>query len=119
MGTRVSTALAGPVVVALALLAEPLLRLWVGDDFAYRAVVVTLLCGAAAVGAVSGTGFLMLQGAGFARRPAVLSAAEAALNLSLSVVLGLWLGLKGVALATLIAASLVQLGAVLPYVSRA
>jgi O-antigen/teichoic acid export membrane protein len=118
MGTRVSMAIVAPLTLTLGLLAEPALRVWVGPDFAEGALVVVFLCAAAAVAAFTGTGFLMLQGAGFARRPALLSAAEAALNLGLSVALGSQLGIKGVALATLIAAAVVQLGILLPYVGR-
>lgn len=117
-GTRVAMAVAGPLTLTLGLLAEPALRAWVGAGFAEGALVVVFLCGAAAVAALSGTGFLMLQGAGFARRPGILSTFEAILNLTLSVVLGLALGIKGVALATLLAASIVQLGLLLPYAAR-
>jgi O-antigen/teichoic acid export membrane protein len=117
-GTRVSMAIAGPLTLTLGLLAEPALRAWVGPGFAEGALVVVFLCAAAAVSALTGTGFLMLQGAGFARRPALLSAGEAVLNLALSVALGSQLGIKGVALATLVAASVVQLGILLPYVGR-
>jgi O-antigen/teichoic acid export membrane protein len=117
-GTRVSMAVAGPLTLTLGLLAEPALRVWVGPGFAEGALVVVFLCAAAAVAAFTGTGFLMLLGAGFARRPALLSAGEAVLNLALSVALGSQLGIKGVALATLIAASVVQLGILFPYVCR-
>jgi O-antigen/teichoic acid export membrane protein len=117
-GTRVSMAVAGPLTLTLGLLAEPALRAWVGAGFAEGALVVVFLCGAAAVSALTGTGFLMLQGAGFARRPALLSTGQATLNVTLAVVLGQTMGIKGVAMAALIAASLVQLGLVLPYVCR-
>lgn len=116
--TRVSLAIAGPLALALALLAEPVLRVWVGSGFAEGANVVVFLCAAAAIAALGGPGFLMLQGAGYARRPALLSTAEAALNLTLSVILGNRMGIEGVALATLIAASVVQVGLLLPYIGR-
>lgn len=117
-GTRISMAIAGPLTLTLGLLAEPALGAWVGSGFAEGALVVVFLCAAAAISALTGTGFLMLQGAGFARWPGILSSAQAVLNLGLSVVLGIEFGLKGVALATLITTSIVQLGIVLPYVCR-
>lgn len=117
-GTRLAAAVAGPLTLTLALLAEPALRAWVGPQYAEGAIVVVLLCAAAAISALTGTGFLMLQGAGFARWPGIFSTAQAILNLALGVVLGLQLGIKGVALAALIAASVVQIGLVLPYVAR-
>jgi O-antigen/teichoic acid export membrane protein len=117
-GTRVALAAAGPLAIALGLLAEPTLEVWVGPGFADAAVVVMFLAAAAAVSALARTGFLMLQGVGIARIPAAISGLEAALNLSLSVVLGQLMGLRGVALATLIAASVAQLGLLLPYVFR-
>jgi O-antigen/teichoic acid export membrane protein len=118
VGTRVATAIAGPLTLTLAIFAEPTLRAWVGAGFAEGALVVVFLCAAAAVVALTGTASLVLQGAGFARRPGLLSAGEAILNLSLSVVLGLELGIKGVALATLIGAVVFQVGLLLPYACR-
>lgn len=117
-GTRVSLAVAGPITITLGLLAEPALRVWVGDDFAEGALVVVYLAAAAAVSALTRTGFQMLQGAGIARPAALVSVFEATLNLSLSIVLGRAMGLEGVALATLIAASVTHLGILLPYLGR-
>jgi O-antigen/teichoic acid export membrane protein len=117
-GTRVSMAVAGPITITLALLAEPTLRVWVGDDFAEGSLVVVYLAAATAVSALTRTGFEMLQGAGIARPAALVSVFEATLNLSLSIVLGRSMGLQGVALATLIAASIAQLGILLPYLGR-
>ena len=117
-GTRVSMLVAGPITITLALLAEPTLRVWVGDDFAEGALVVVYLAAAAAVSALTRTGFEMLQGAGIARPAALVSVFEAVLNLSLSIVLGRTMGLEGVALATLIAASVTHLGILLPFLGR-
>lgn len=118
-GTRVSMAVAGPITITLGLLAEPALRVWVGDDFAEGSLVVVYLAAAAAVSALTRTGFEMLQGAGIARPAALVSVFEATLNLSLSIVLGRAMGLEGVALATLIAASIAHLGILVPYLGRA
>jgi O-antigen/teichoic acid export membrane protein len=117
-GTRVSMAVAGPITITLALLAEPALRVWVGDGFVDGAMVVVYLAAAAAVTTLTRTGFEMLQGAGIARPAALVSVFEATLNLSLSIVLGITLGLQGVALATLIAAAVTHLGVLVPYLGR-
>ena len=117
-GTRVSMVVAAPITISLALLAEPALSVWVGDDFADGALVVVYLSVAAAVSALTRTGFEMLQGAGIARPAALVSVFEATLNLSLSIVLGRTMGIEGVALATLIAACVAQLGLLLPFLGR-
>jgi O-antigen/teichoic acid export membrane protein len=117
-GTRVSLAVAGPLTITLCLLAKPLLIVWVGEDFADGALVVVYLAAASAVSSLTRTGFEMLQGAGIARPAALVSLAEAVLNLTLSIVLGRTMGIEGVALATLIAASVAQLGLLLPVLGR-
>lgn len=117
-GTRISLAVAAPIALMLGLLADPILDAWVGEGFDDAALVVTYLAGAAVVAALTRTGIFMLQGMGRARMPALMSASEGALNLGLSVWLAHELGLKGVALATLIAACTMNLGIFLPYMCR-
>lgn len=116
-GTRIALLVAGPLCLALALLAAPGLRAWVGAEFDDAALVVVFLAAATAVKGLTQIAMQMLLGTGYARVPALLSAGEAALNLVLSIVLARTIGLEGVALATLIAAAAVQL-ALLPYACR-
>ncbi|MGH2943014.1 MAG: lipopolysaccharide biosynthesis protein [Solirubrobacteraceae bacterium] len=120
VGTRLSLAIAAPIALALGFLAGPLLDLWLGADsgFGDAAVVVVLLAAAVTIGALTRTGLLMLQGVGKVRAPALLMAAEAVLNLSLSVVLAQSIGLEGVALGTLIAVVVANLGFFYPYMCR-
>jgi O-antigen/teichoic acid export membrane protein len=117
-GTQVTLLVAGPLCLALAVLATPALRAWVGNGFDDAALVVVFLAAATAVKALTQVGIQMLLGTGNARGPALLTAGEAALNLVLSVVLARAMGLEGVALATLIAATVTHLGLILPFTCR-
>lgn len=117
-GTRMTLAVAVPIALALALLAGPLLELWLGSGFEDAAAVVALLSAAAAVAALTRTGLLMLQGAGHVRVPALFTGAEALLNLGLSIALAHAIGLAGVALATLVAVLVANLGCFYPYMCR-
>ncbi|HEX2118399.1 MAG TPA: polysaccharide biosynthesis C-terminal domain-containing protein, partial [Acidimicrobiales bacterium] len=90
----------------------------VGDSFSAAAPVVVYLAAATAVKALTATGLLALQGMGDARFPALTLTAEAALNLALSIVLGLAMGLEGVALGTLLSAVAVELVVTLPVMCR-
>jgi O-antigen/teichoic acid export membrane protein len=60
----------------------------------------------------------MLQGVGKARPTAWMALFEASLNVTLAIALAHLVGLSGVALATLIAASTANLGLVIPYACR-
>jgi O-antigen/teichoic acid export membrane protein len=118
VGTRLSLAIAAPLALALAFLAGPLLDLWLGSGFEQAATVVVLLAAAVTISAVTRTGLLMLQGAGHVRVPALFMAGEALLNLTLSVILAQTMGLKGVALGTLIAVVVANVGFFYPYMCR-
>ena len=118
VGTRLSLAIAAPIALALAFLAGPLLDLWLGSGFEEAATVVVLLAASVAIAALTRTGLLMLQGAGHVRVPALIVAGEALLNLTLSVILARTMGLAGVALGTLIAAAVANLGCFYPYMCR-
>jgi O-antigen/teichoic acid export membrane protein len=118
VGTRIAVAVAGPSCLALAVLAGPAIQAWVGDGFGDAALVVVFLVATTAIKALTQIGLQVLPGAGLARTPALIVAAEAVINLSLSVVLGSTIGLEGVALATLIAAAFTHLAVLLPYIGR-
>ncbi|MDQ3676868.1 MAG: oligosaccharide flippase family protein [Actinomycetota bacterium] len=118
VGTRLSLAIAAPIALALAVLAGPLLDLWLGSGFEDAAAVVVLLSAAVTTAALTRTGLLMLQGAGDVRVPALITSGEALLNLVLSVILAQSMGLKGVALGTLIAVLVANVGCFYPYMCR-
>jgi len=117
-GTRISLGVAWPLCITLILLAAPALEAWVGDDFSSGAPVVVFLAAAVAVKALTRTGVLALQGMGNVRYPAIVNAVEAALNLILSISLGSTFGIQGIALATLVAAAITDLGIMLPHLCR-
>lgn len=117
-GTRLALLVAAPLCLALAVLAEPALRAWVGPGFDDAALVVVFLAAATAIKALTQVGIQMQLGTGHARQPALLTGGEAVLNLSLSIVLAQAMGIEGVALATLIAAAVVHLGLILPLCCR-
>jgi O-antigen/teichoic acid export membrane protein len=102
VGTRLSLATVVPIGVALILMGDLLVHAWVGPDFSGSVIVVQVLALAviARVGsAVSGT---LLKGAGAHKFVAYTNMATAAVNLGLSVVLARSIGLKGVAIGTLV-----------------
>jgi O-antigen/teichoic acid export membrane protein len=117
-GTRISLGIAGPLTVTLAVLGEPAVRAWVGPEFAAAGVVVVYLAATTAIKSVVQTGRTMTSGMGLARVPAMIVTGEALLNLVLSVVFGRAMGLQGVALGTLIAAAVTDIGLLLPYICK-
>jgi O-antigen/teichoic acid export membrane protein len=118
IGNRLSLAITLPLCVTLGVLAHPILLAWVGPAFAGGTTVVVLLLAAMAVWALTRTGLLIMQGMGEARVPALIHVGEALLNVALSVVLGVMWGANGVALATLIAAVLANVGLLVPFLCR-
>jgi O-antigen/teichoic acid export membrane protein len=118
-GTRISLAIAGPLTIVLIVLAEPLIDAWVGPTFADASRVVVYLVAANAISALCRTAHLMMQGGANARTPALIFGLEAALNVGLSIVLGLAIGLEGVALATLVAIAAARLGLLVPAACKA
>jgi O-antigen/teichoic acid export membrane protein len=117
-GTRICVAIAAPLALVLGILAGPTLDAWVGQGFADAVPVVVYLSAAAFVYAFAQAGLMVLRGMGDVRRPALIRGSEAVLNAGLSIALGITIGLDGVALATLIAAGVTQLGVLVPYSCR-
>jgi glycosyltransferase involved in cell wall biosynthesis/O-antigen/teichoic acid export membrane protein len=118
LGTRISLMIATPLTIILGLLAKPAIVAWVGPGSAGAADVVIFLAAAYLVVAVTQTGVFVLRGMGDVKMPARINLLEAGLNLGLSVTLGIWIGYKGVALGTLLAAVVTQLAILLPYICR-
>lgn len=116
--TRIVIAIALPLTIGLIVLAGPLIDAWVGAGFSGAVPVVSCLAATTTIWAFSGAGVYVLRGIGDVRRPALIDSFEAACNFGLSIALGLTLGLKGVAIATLIAAVVTRLCLMLPYVCR-
>ncbi len=117
-GTRILLAVAAPFALTLAILAGPLIQAWVGSGFDGAVPVVIFLAGAVSIWAVSETGLVMLEGDGRIRVPALIRASEAVLNFGLSLTLAHLIGLKGVALGTLLAAAAANLLVFIPHMCR-
>jgi O-antigen/teichoic acid export membrane protein len=118
-GTRVALTAAGPLCVAGIVLAEPAIHAWVGGEYGGARMVVIYLLSALLLANITRVGLVMLQGSGQIRGPAAIAWGEAILNFALSVVLGLVIGMSGVALATLIATLAVSTLIGIPYLCRA
>jgi len=100
VGTRVTLAVALPLLSIVAGLGGPLIHLWVGDGFQEAWTPLVLLCAAAVFGAPARFGILWMIGAARHGRIAMIALADAAANLALSIVLVGPLGIDGVALST-------------------
>ena len=116
--SRLTLAIFLPLAVGVMILAQPFLKAWVGtpyDQYAYLVVILTL---ASLIDTSQWPAGAILQGIGRHRLLAIISLGAALANLGLSLVLVRPLGLAGVALGTLIPATIESLFFVLPYVMR-
>jgi O-antigen/teichoic acid export membrane protein len=105
-GTRLSLAAVLAVGGALWLMADALVRAWVGPDFAGSVIIVRLLALAVMVRVATSTSSTLLKAAGRHRLVASTNILTAAANLTLSIALVTHLELAGVALGTLVPVSL-------------
>jgi O-antigen/teichoic acid export membrane protein len=117
-GTRISIAVATPLMLVLAVLAKPALNAWVGPGYDSAAPVIIYLSGVVVVSTISRTLVYVLRGMGDVKVPALCGLFEAGLNLPLSIGLGLTIGFQGVALASLIAVAIANFAFMLPYACR-
>ena len=113
-GTRLSLATIIPVAGALAILAEPVVIGWTGPQFIGAVVIVKILATVVLVRVGSWTANTVLQGTGGHRLAATSSLVTAVINVGLSVLFIRWLGLPGVAIATLIPVAVRALVIVIP-----
>lgn len=103
-GTRVTTALATPIVAGLMVLGHAFIRLWMPPGFGSSGWVLLILMIAQYFGLFSWAPLMAIKALGEVRFVAVIRIIEAALNLGLSLffVLALGWGIYGVALGTLV-----------------
>jgi len=104
-GTRLSLATVLPLVTALVVLADPLIRAWVGTkkpELLGSVPVLQILAVAVAIRVGNGTATTILKGAGEHRMLAWVSIATGIANVVLSVIFVHFWGLPGVALGTLL-----------------
>ena len=107
-GTRTALLVSLPLTAILVILAHPAVRLWVGPGYGESARILTVLTLAMAVRSMATTSSTVLQGSGRERAVATTCMAEAVVNVTMSVILGLLIGPIGVAFGTLIGAAVVQ-----------
>jgi O-antigen/teichoic acid export membrane protein len=113
-GTRLSLATILPVAGSLALLADAVVVGWTGPRFAAAGVLVKILAMVVLVRVGSWTANTVLLGAGSHRLVAVSNSITAAINVALSVLLIRWIGLPGVALATLVPVTVRAVAIIIP-----
>jgi Polysaccharide biosynthesis C-terminal domain len=117
-GTRLSLATAVPLCAVAAVMAERIVTLWVGPNFAGSIPVLQILVLVVAIKVGVMTAQALLKGTEHHRFLAGALAVNAVVNLGLSIVLAQWLGLVGVALGTLIPAAAVLMFVVFPRACR-
>jgi O-antigen/teichoic acid export membrane protein len=100
-GTRLSLAMVVPIAVTLLLLANPLVRAWVGPKMIESATVIQILAFAVALRVGNATGTTILKGSGRVRYLAIVNICTGLVNLALSAALIHRFGLIGVAVGTL------------------
>ena len=101
-GPRLSLATILPVAGSLALLADAVVLGWTGPKYAAAAVIVKILAIVVLVRVGSWTANTVLLGGGSHKLVAMSNLITAAINVALSIALIRWMGLPGVALATLV-----------------
>lgn len=113
-GTRLTLAIFLPVGLGLAVLAKPVLSVWIGSEYSQYAYLVWILVAAGFVFVSQGPGSMILQGIARHKWVAVAAIASGVINLVSSILLVQHLGLMGVALGTLIP-NLLEWLFVMPY----
>jgi O-antigen/teichoic acid export membrane protein len=116
-GMRLTVALFSVVGGALIIFAHPFLLAWVGATAAHSANIVVLLTVAALLEALISPVSQALQGMNRHQPLVVFALASAGLNLALSIALIGPLGVRGVAIGTLVA-TFIEAAIVLPYGAR-
>ena len=101
-GTRLSLATVTPIVIVLIVLAEPIVRGWVGPAMLSAVPVIQVLALAVAFRVATATGTTLLKGSGHVRYLAFVNLGTGVANVILSAVLITSYGLVGVAIGTLV-----------------
>ncbi len=109
MGTKLSTAMAAPVLIGLFVLAEPTLVAWMGEGFRSAAPTCKLLLVASMISVIHGNAANILSMTGHQRYLAFVFFAGQILNLGLTIWLIHFYDIFGVALATLLSSALVDI----------
>jgi O-antigen/teichoic acid export membrane protein len=116
--TRLTLAVFLPLALGVVILAQPFIAVWVGAPYGQYAYLVLILTAASFMMTSQWPAGAILLGMGRHRILAVITLGSALVNLGLSLTLVHPFGLAGVALGTLIPATIENLGCVLPYAMR-
>jgi O-antigen/teichoic acid export membrane protein len=116
--TRVTLAIALAVGLPIAILGGPILGLWVGDHYTAYGDVVALLAVASIIDLAAYSAASLLQSVERHGPLGWMALGSGVLNVALSIALVVPLGVKGVALATLIATTVEMTLFVVPYAGR-
>jgi O-antigen/teichoic acid export membrane protein len=116
--TRLTLAVAVLFGCTVVLLAEPILAAWVGSEYSVYSYLVAILTVAIVIDTSGWPAGAILQAMGRHRPLAVMAIASGAANLVLSIILARRLGLRGVALGTLIPSAIEVPLFVIPYAAR-
>jgi len=117
-GTRIATGVTIPCCLVVGVLARPALSAWVGPTFVRAAPVVTILAIAFGIASLGAAPIKIVSGSGNQKLLSKMGVAEAAVNITLTAVLGFYFGLTGVALAMLATVVGIELCVTLPLVCR-
>ena len=101
-GTRLSLATVTPIAIVLIVLAEPIVRGWVGPAMIGAVPVVQVLALTVAFRVANATGTTLLKGSGHVRYLAFVNLGTGAANVAMSAALIKPYGLVGVAVGTLV-----------------
>jgi O-antigen/teichoic acid export membrane protein len=118
VSTRITLAVALPIGLALIILAENILTVWVGIEYATYAYLIVILTIAMVIDTSQWPAGFVLQGMARHHPLATMTIASGIANLILSVILVNYIGLSGVALGTLIPTTIICIGFVAPYAMR-
>lgn len=117
-GSKLTVAFATPLLVGLAVLAEPLVRAWTGPGFELSVPALWWLVAATSVNIIHSNTANILSMGGQQKYLAVSLLGGQVLNFVLSVLLIRWLGITGVAMATFLASLPTQIGLIQTRASR-
>jgi O-antigen/teichoic acid export membrane protein len=116
-GTRLSAGVTIPCCLVVALFARPALMAWVGPSYLRAVPALVILAVTFGLRSLSAAPFKILSGSGGQKLIALMSVAEIATQITLTVVLGLYFGITGVAVAVLASVVCVEFAVALPLVA--
>jgi len=107
--TKLTVALATPIVFILIFWGQKILQLWIGPENVVIKPIIIILAGITLVSSIIRPGALALQGIGKVRELVLFNFLEALLNLAISIVLVIKVGLIGAAVGTIAAMCMTNL----------